>query len=29
MAVVFEPIEDAIARIAKTDGPVTAHRRLA
>jgi len=28
MATVLEPIEDAIARIAKTDGAVTAHRRL-
>jgi hypothetical protein len=29
MAVVYEPIEEAIARIAQTDGPVTVHRRLA
>jgi hypothetical protein len=28
MSTVFEPINDAIARIAETDGPVTAHRRL-
>jgi cell wall-associated NlpC family hydrolase len=28
MATVYEPIEEAIARIAKTDGPITAHRRL-
>jgi len=28
MACVLEPIEDALARIEKTDGPVTAHRRL-
>lgn len=28
MATVFEPIEDAIARIAQSDGPITAHRRL-
>ena len=28
MAVAFEPIADAIARIAKTDGPVLAHKRL-
>ncbi len=28
MAVSLEPIEDAIARIAKTDGPVVAHKRL-
>ncbi|MEH6644463.1 C40 family peptidase [Sulfitobacter sp.] len=28
IATVFEPIKDAIARIAETDGPVTAHRRL-
>ncbi|KEJ90460.1 C40 family peptidase [Sulfitobacter donghicola] len=28
MATVFEPIEEAIARIEETDGPVTSHRRL-
>lgn len=28
MACVFEPIETAIARIAETDGDITAHRRL-
>ncbi|WP_299414180.1 NlpC/P60 family protein [uncultured Sulfitobacter sp.] len=28
MATVFEPIEDAIERIGKTDGAITAHRRL-
>lgn len=28
MTTAFEPISDATARIAKTDGPVTAHRRL-
>ena len=28
MAVVFEPIQDAIDRIAQTDGALTAHRRL-
>lgn len=28
MATVYENLEDAIARIAKTDGPVTAHKRL-
>lgn len=28
MAVTLEPIDDAIQRIAKTDGPVTAHKRL-
>ena len=28
MATVFEPIKDAIARIAATDGEMTAHRRL-
>lgn len=28
MAVVFEPIQDAIDRIARTDGALTAHRRL-
>jgi len=28
MRVAFEPIADAVARIAKTDGPVLAHKRL-
>ncbi len=28
MAVVFEPIAEAIVRIAQSDGPVTSHRRL-
>lgn len=28
MATIYEPIEEAIARIAQTDGPVTGHRRL-
>ena len=28
MSTVFEPIEEAKSRIAKTDGPVIAHRRL-
>ncbi|MGB5864509.1 MAG: NlpC/P60 family protein [Sulfitobacter sp.] len=28
MSTVFEPIKEAITRIAQTDGPVTAHRRL-
>ncbi|MEP3442764.1 MAG: NlpC/P60 family protein [Sulfitobacter sp.] len=28
MGCVLEPIEDAIARIDETDGPITAHRRL-
>lgn len=28
MSTIYEPIEEAIARIAATDGPVTAHRRL-
>ncbi|QUJ76436.1 C40 family peptidase [Sulfitobacter albidus] len=29
MATVFEPLQDAIDRIAQADGPVTSHRRLA
>ncbi|MEH6520785.1 C40 family peptidase [Sulfitobacter sp.] len=28
MATAFEPLDEAIARIAKTDGPITSHRRL-
>ncbi|HDZ82608.1 MAG TPA: NLP/P60 hydrolase [Roseobacter sp.] len=28
MAVRYEPIDDAVHRIARTDGPVTAHKRL-
>ncbi|MEH6390040.1 MAG: NlpC/P60 family protein [Sulfitobacter sp.] len=28
MAVTYEPIGDAVQRIARTDGPVTAHKRL-